>query len=202
MLLSFTGFGGWTELNGIYRSVREASENFGKLLSGKGWWGSACRISFLNGATFAENRYLWASELSVGCQTFSARDKQLLFAVATDFCFELLVPPDADSLIGTCGHRRIYVYWHLLQKPACHVCVIWTGQLQAGAQQNQDSALFGLSPSICKARASFHMTGDVRDRPWRGHRKKTVSSSCQHWGTWDEIPRVREQCMVLPHAAE
>ena len=89
------------------------------------------------------------------------------FAVAIDTGFELLVPPGASNQVPD---------WHLI------------GQLQAGVQQNQVAALFGVSPStLSKLKAKFHITGDVKDRrevgvPRRRKPKKTVSSPCQHLG--------------------
>ena len=74
------------------------------------------------------------------------------FAVAIDTCFELLVPPGAANQMPD---------WHVIR------------QLQAGAPQNQDAALFGVSPStLSKLKAKFHIMGDVKDRPRSARPKK------------------------------
>ena len=76
------------------------------------------------------------------------------FAVAIDACFELLISKSAANQVPD---------WHLIV------------QLQAGVPQNQVAALFGVSPStLSRLKATFHITGDVKDRPRSGRPKKTT----------------------------
>ena len=126
----------------------------------------------------------WAAELSMWvapmknvpnekwkwkmCQIFSANAKQLILLLLLTLVLSFWYP---QVLIGTwlaapvsMGPATV-VSRCLLQESACHVWLIWIGQLQAGVPQNQVAALFGVSPStISKLKAKSHITGDVRDR--------------------------------------
>ena len=81
-------------------------------------------------------------------------------AVAIDPCFELLVRPGSDS---TCEHGPYYS-GQLVSGPRIGMSRLTDldrahalGQLLAGITQNHVAALFGVSPTISKLTAKFHI---------------------------------------------
>lgn len=144
--------------------------------------------SLSNRATPVRNMHLWDEQQSRACGPRPWKKlANLLCQCQTAFfdvdsCFELLVPPgDWHLIVSTCEHGHCYS-GQLVSTPTIgmpHLTVLdrarAIGQLQAGVSQNQVAALFGVSPStICKLKAKFYITGDVRNRPQSGRPKKTA----------------------------